>query len=88
MGCLKDSWGADYKETHEKYVESVKIIISRCKYVNNGSKVDMINTGSLGKKNTWNKKIISRRSRGGSVVMNSNSIHEDMGSIPGLAQWA
>ena len=34
-------------------------------------------------------KVIKRmwRSHHGSGVMNSTNIHEDVGSIPGLAQW-
>ena len=28
-----------------------------------------------------------RSPRRGSAVMNSNSVHEDLGLIPGLAQW-
>ena len=33
---------------------------------------------------TW---IILGSSRGGSAVMNKASIHEDLGSTPGLGQW-
>ena len=34
-----------------------------------------------------NKKLLQGSSLRGSVVMNPTSIHEDAGSIPGLAQW-
>ena len=37
-------------------------------------------------KNVHVKKIL-KSSHYGSVVMNLTSIHEDAGSIPGLAQW-
>ena len=32
-------------------------------------------------------KVLSVSSHHGSVVMNPTSVHEDMGSIPGPAQW-
>ena len=32
-------------------------------------------------------KLVHRSFHQGSVVMNPTSIHEDMGSIPGLTQW-
>ena len=35
----------------------------------------------------WLGLLIDRNSHCGSVVMNPASIHEDMGSFPGLAQW-
>ena len=33
------------------------------------------------------KSVLDRNSPCGSVVTNPTSIHEDVGSIPGLAQW-
>ena len=33
------------------------------------------------------KNLTKRSSHCGSLVMNTTSIHEDAGSIPGLAQW-
>ena len=33
------------------------------------------------------KRFYLRSSHGGLVVMDPTSIHEDVGSIPGLAQW-
>ena len=35
----------------------------------------------------YNKQINGVRTVHGSVVTNPTSIHKDMGSIPGLAQW-
>ena len=38
-------------------------------------------------KHTYTKYIHPRSSHCGSAVTNPTSIHEEMGSIPGLAQW-
>ena len=83
--CTALLWGFQAKEPSSQHPPpSFKPMHSKCGVLHMGRPANA-DLGTALKNRPYSEKNQCRRSRRGSAVTNPTSIHEDVGSIPGLA---